>query len=442
MSKFSTIIKRVERDKGFIKIVSFTAFTKGVTAIGSIVFSFVVARTLGAEELGKFMLIMSVAIGLSVFSTFGIGNALIRYSAILFKEETRSKYLSVLIQAFSLPFLISLLIIFLLIGITACFGDDFEFLHSSYHKAMYSVPLLCFFGVITALLKGVGKPQLSAIFENGSLLLIASGLLWVQWVSGYKDSSGVLLRAYTGSLIILGIIMLLFLRIYGFSFYRKGTDFKFNVQFFRDLPDYAISSFIVYIMQWGGLIIIAAFLTSKDVGVYSTAHRLAFSVNFILVVFNSVTASGFSKFFHEKRLDELELLAQKSTWYMIIVAGLAALILILLSGFIARKFGSDFVDLPILLLILVPGQFINAATGSVGFMLNMTGHQKYQRIIMTISALLYVALLVILLPIIGIWGAAIATSVMLVIQNITAFYWVKKKIGINMIGLKFLRSDL
>jgi len=98
-------------------------------------------------------------------------------------------------------------------------------------------------------------------------------------------------------------------------------------------------------------------------------------------------------------------------------------------------FGEEYVQAAHLLQILIIGQFINVITGSVGYLLNMTGHEKDMRNVVFFSGPLALILGFVLTPLYGATGAAVATAIALASQNLLAVFMVKKRLGFNTLNL-------
>lgn len=81
------------------------------------------------------------------------------------------------------------------------------------------------------------------------------------------------------------------------------------------------------------------------------------------------------------------------------------------------------------LMVLCIGQFTNAAMGPVGLVLNMTGHEKDTTVGFMASALANVALNAVLIPRMGLLGAALATSTSTVLWNVVLAWRVKRRLG-------------
>ena len=109
--------------------------------------------------------------------------------------------------------------------------------------------------------------------------------------------------------------------------------------------------------------------------------------------------------------------------------------MLLFPEFLLGFFGAEYRQASLILQILVIGQFINVITGSVGFLLNMSGHEKDMRNVVFFSGPLSLGLGFFLTPIYGTTGAAIATAIALASQNLIAVYMVKKRLGFNTLNL-------
>ena len=84
-----------------------------------------------------------------------------------------------------------------------------------------------------------------------------------------------------------------------------------------------------------------------------------------------------------------------------------------------------------LLQVLVLGQFVNAATGSVGFLLAMTGNERSMRKAMLIAGILAIFMSFLLVPLYGVMGAAISTALAVAFQNLLAAWYVSKRLRFN-----------
>jgi O-antigen/teichoic acid export membrane protein len=80
-------------------------------------------------------------------------------------------------------------------------------------------------------------------------------------------------------------------------------------------------------------------------------------------------------------------------------------------------------------MILTVGQFINSASGSVGYILQMTGHQKFHQNVILIGTILNIILNWFLIPLYGIIGASIASVISMFFWNIVFSLKVRKTLN-------------
>jgi O-antigen/teichoic acid export membrane protein len=94
-------------------------------------------------------------------------------------------------------------------------------------------------------------------------------------------------------------------------------------------------------------------------------------------------------------------------------------------------FGPAFGAAQLPLIILLVGQLVNAAAGSVGWLLLLTGYQNQGAFVYGCVAGIHLALLGVLVPWLGIEGAAIATTVSLSVWNIWLHHLVVRRLDIH-----------
>jgi len=106
-------------------------------------------------------------------------------------------------------------------------------------------------------------------------------------------------------------------------------------------------------------------------------------------------------------------------------------LIVVFSEFVLDIFGNEFEIGKNTLIILAIGQFINAVSGSVGFLLNMTGKQRIFKNIFLIAVIINVVLNFILIPKYGMVGAAIATMISVAVWNIVSVVYIKLEFNIR-----------
>ncbi|MFK8183932.1 MAG: flippase [Phormidesmis sp.] len=187
------------------------------------------------------------------------------------------------------------------------------------------------------------------------------------------------------------------------------------------------------------LLMLGSLKSPDSVAIYSAVWQGLRYVSLILLSANSLLAPRIAQLHAAGKLAELERMLVQ---YARIVVGLSAItILGLLLGSEAylNLFGADYSRGRVTLMLLCAGQLINAATGSVGILLNMTGHERAMVISVGASVLLNIGLNFSLIPTWGINGAAIATVISLTFINLIKTLWAYRCLGIQVTFLGQLR---
>lgn len=167
----------------------------------------------------------------------------------------------------------------------------------------------------------------------------------------------------------------------------------------------------------------------------AVARNTASLITFILQAVNNVSAPRFATMAEAGNMTALKNYATKSTRLMTIIALPITLVLCLFPGSVLNLFGNDFEGGIYFLIIISIGQFINVSTGSVAYLLSMSGYEKQLRNSRIISGIASIILAFILTPLLGALGSAISTATALIVSNLMALYLVKKHLGFSTINV-------
>jgi len=179
-------------------------------------------------------------------------------------------------------------------------------------------------------------------------------------------------------------------------------------------------------MAWSDTIMIGIFKTEADVGVYNVALKLAMITGIVLGAVNSIVAPKLSETFNNNRLDEFRELIKQSTRIIFFCTLPILIILFLVPEFLLSFFGAEFIIAKTTLLILLVGQVGNAMSGSVGYILQMTGKEKTVQNILLITLIINILLNFYFIPRYGIEGAAFSSAFSLLFWNIVMIVFVKR----------------
>lgn len=168
----------------------------------------------------------------------------------------------------------------------------------------------------------------------------------------------------------------------------------------------------------------------SQAGVYSAASRVAQAMNIALVAVNFVLSPRIARLFatgETARLqDEISSAASWSTGLM----ACGCLFLIPGSALVLSLFGTGFGAASEPLRILMLGQLVNAVCGPAAATLSMTGGQLQAIRALAVAAALDVALFAVLIPPLGLTGAACATALCTAAWNLGMVAYIRRDIGI------------
>jgi O-antigen/teichoic acid export membrane protein len=185
------------------------------------------------------------------------------------------------------------------------------------------------------------------------------------------------------------------------------------------------------------IIMLGWFANAEVVGVYRVAGQGAMLVAFGLQAANAVLAPHFARLHSRGEFVLLQRLVTSSARLIAVTALPAALILVLFGdSVVGLLFGPKFISAQGPLAILAIGQLVSAGFGSVGFLLNMTGHENIAARILWQTAILNVILNISLIPFFGMIGAASATAVSVAAWNILLFREVRRRLGLFSTALR------
>jgi len=408
-------------------------------AAATTVMTIVITRHLGASQSGYFFLAVTVTTLLVTIGRIGSDQTVLRFVSVHSALEEWGKVHG-LVSKMALWTVVPLSIIAAIVCIFSkqisvlCFHKpDFQW---SLFWAAISMPAFALCNVYSMGLQGRKK-----VFLSVTALKILTPLFLIVLILIYppKDSA-------TAS--IFYVIACLLNLVFAYYWWIKNVpSFKGKVHFdsallWRSSLPLWVSAIMNQTMIWGGQFVAGIYNTPKELAELAVARNTSVLITFILTAVNYVSAPRFATLYNQGKMVELKRYARNTSWLMTIIAFPVILVIWVFPGFIMSMFGKEFVGGIWLLRILSIGQFVNVITGSTGYLLIMSGHEKDLRNIAIINGILAIVLAFILNPLLGPIGSAISTSVVLAGSNLMAVGKVKQRLGFNSmaINLDFLKA--
>lgn len=130
------------------------------------------------------------------------------------------------------------------------------------------------------------------------------------------------------------------------------------------------------------------------------------------------------------RLGHLQALVSGVSLWIFWPSLVAVLVLVFFGDRVLDLFGPGFAAAHGALAVLAFGQLLTAATGPVGLLLNLTGHHIVSFWVYLSFAVANVGLNAILIPLFGIMGAAVATTVTVGFLRLSLVVVARRRLGI------------
>ncbi len=213
---------------------------------------------------------------------------------------------------------------------------------------------------------------------------------------------------------------------------KNVTTISENKFWIREALPFTINGSVQVIRSKLVTFILAAFGSVESVAIYDIALRGGALVSFTLDAMNTAIAPHISSSYQKGDKIVLQNILTKSSRIVFLTAIPTTLIFVFGGSFvISTLFGEEYINSYIPLVIICLGQLLSSTIGPVGIVLSMTGNMSYftrNNIYVTIFNVLFS------FPFIYFWdveGAAILYSLLLIIQNCMLFIYLKKKLNIN-----------
>ncbi|WP_169303050.1 flippase [Thalassotalea mangrovi] len=431
------IVKLNISDKLFGEIFKgsvFVFFTKIIAVSLGLISNLLIARNYGAEVVGIISLITSFLAVMGLFSTAGMNTSLLRLIPEQIQKyslyEAKYIYIKIVKLTMILGGIVSL------ISLVA--------IHYGIFNELWGAEMAYWLGWATCIIvfanlaainsiaiRALKKVKMFALLQVVQPTINLSLLILVILLTNNPDTP-------------IYAMLLSFLFSFSVSLFLVSTVFPKKTNQPKIVKEYDsksilslsfpmfLSGSVWLVMSHTDTIMIGTFLGPEDVGVYAIVVKVALLSSFVLTSINSVLAPKIAEVYYGGREKDLIKIARKSSKLIFYSTSPILLFIILLGHEILDGFGSEFNVGYYPLVLLALGQFINSICGSVGYFMNMTGHQKTFNKIVLFSGALNIALNYLLIPLYGLIGAALASLIANTAWNVSSLIFIKKKFGFYM----------
>lgn len=400
------------------------------TLVGFIGITFF-ARELGPSQLGTFFLFQALLGILSIPANFGINDATRKR---LSEDKTGDDILSSALLVKTAPLL------FVIVGVVL------------FHRWVnrYLGMELALLLALTLLVQELARFMLDVLHgelrvDETPLIQFSRQTIWVLL------GAVMVVYGYGANGLIFALAISLFITFL-WAFWKQDTSYgKPSRESIRSLLDYskysAVTSVGGYLYNWADVAIIGFFLTHTEVGAYEVAWRVSGPVLLLSTAISTTIFPQISRWDSEGAKDRIEkLIRDVLTPSLFLIVPSFVGVLLLSRQILGIVFGGEFEIAWLVLIILMADKIFQGGQVIIGRSLKAIDYPELAAKAAVISIVINIGLNVLLIWKFGIVGAAIATLVASILNDLLHYRYLSRFLNFTIpvydLGWLFLASSL
>jgi O-antigen/teichoic acid export membrane protein len=426
--------EQLERQPSFVHNMTAVAKGGGVTFGGKLFLNgtrlltaMLLARILGAEQLGMYSFALSALDLTAGLAIFGLDTALLRYIAILGSKRDEQGIWGTLQVGIGAAMLLSV------ITGTALYGLSFYIANSSFHKPELApllqlvsvfVPLINLSELLAGALRGFKRMDYPVIAQFtfqpvfrlvliGLLLLSGLDAVWAIVTYGIADLAASLIMIY---------------------FLNKQFPLKRSLQAgrrnLRELLSFAlplwISEMMLKLKNNIQTLFLGVLSTVTGAGIFTVASQITMVSGDFSSAINTSSKPLIAELHAKGDIKQMGKIYQMANKWVVMVQLPVFLLMMLFPETLLSIFGESYTQGATVLMILAATDLLSMSTGMGNIIIDMTGYTKLKLINSALRLTVYIGLNLLLIPRWGMIGAAIAVlageSFINLVRIIEVFY--------------------
>ena len=394
--------------------------------IGAVNALFLYTNFLTDEYYGLVAFVLSAANIMLPFMAFGVQNAMIKFYSTFKTKNCLNSFLTLMLF---LPF-----VFIIPVGLIGIFGYDFiasllseknpmvyEYVWHIYITAIAMAYFEIFYAWSKVHLKTVFGNIMREIFHR-FCIMISLGCVYMKWID---------VETFIGGVVAVYALRMIIMKIYAYAL-------RFPVIKFSKIED--VSSILKYsflIIIAGSIAMVILDLDKFMIGQYLEIENVAYySVSVFIATVISVPQRSMhqimmpltAKFLNDNNKTELESLYQKSSINLLLISGLIFLLIVVNINMLYEILPEKFTGGLFVVVIIGLAKLYDNVMGNNNAIIFNSDYYKIVLFFGVLLATLAVVFNMILIPIYGIEGSALATFLAIVIYNTLKLIFVKMKL--------------
>jgi O-antigen/teichoic acid export membrane protein len=414
------------------KEAGFTFFGRTFALAFGFVGNAVMARLLGADVLGVYVLAWTVVMAASILTTFGIEGGFTRFISMYVGQGKRDEARSVL--SFGIRFgvaagLAGTAAIILLRGPLAYSLFKEPRLESALVLIAFATLPYTLSRLYGAALRGLKDMRRSIIGADLWRIVPRLIVFLILFYLGFR----------LAGIVAAAVIACAASAVVSWEFTRRSGPFLFGRGPLVPIPRRGFMTYssqmlaetaTAFALLHSGKLVLGFYLPSADVGVYNVVALLASLTTLFTFSFNAIFSPIIADVYHRGNVALMTSLLHAITRWIVLLTLPAFMWLVISGQGVLSIFGGEFVRGYAALLVLALAQMMESIGGTASSCLAMTKYQRYNVYNILAMAVVAVGLNVYLVPRIGILGVAIATGASIALVNVARLVEGKLLLGV------------
>lgn len=420
-------------ERGQASRMSLIAFAvRIVSAVIAFVSQVLLARWMGSFDYGIFVLVWVTMIIVGNLACLGFHTSVIRFIPEYREKGMMSELRGILVTSRLFVLVASTLFAALGAGGVWLFSGSIE----NYYVVPFILGLVCLPMIaLSDLLSGLARAQSWALFALSPTYIFRPLLILVFMAAalfaGYAPSAETAIIAAIAATYVTSIGQLVGVTAHLDRKVPAGP-LKIHLRdwFIISLPIFLVESFF-FLLTNADVLMVGFFMDPEHVAIYFATVKTLALVHFVYFAVKAGVAQRYAQFTHGDP-GRLAGFARETVSWTFWPSAAMALVVLALGEPMLELFGPGFEQGYPLLFMLVLGVVARAAVGPCESLLTMTGNQNVCALVYALTLALNVALSFALIPLFGLWGAAIATTLSMVFEASALSFTVWRRLGIVM----------
>ncbi len=429
---FRRYFSRLIKDVSTVFLIQVSALALGY------ILNIVIARTVGVADYGDYVFATSWAFLLPIFGGLGFTVSILKFLPVYMKSEKWSRVKGILL-AFNLTTFagtaLLALIVWLIISQTAAADVSLPVLAVGLSIA----PFIALRDLNEETLRGLQRVILafgpSRILQPVTVIVLVA----IIWFTGELDSLQAISALFVSLLLVVVVQMVALWKTLPASVLQASPSFTLNTWLSISMPLLVFKGAIV-IVERSDILVIGFLMDSSAAGIYGAASKIAGLTIFALTAVNAIIVPRIAPLYENNEHEKLQQLVRTASRLSFVGSLVIFSGLVVFSGFLLRVFGDEFVVGQTPLLLLGMALVINSTMGPVGYLLAMTNYQRILTLIFVTSAAVNIGLNLLLIPLMGLEGAAIATIISQLLTAVWSYLTVRHYLKLD--AAPFTLSDV